>query len=77
MLRISIFTAISLVLIGAAAAFAPSAMLGLRTNPIFRMAPAVRRSVFSGCRAQASDKLTGAKFEETVAIHLTLFCFLL
>jgi hypothetical protein len=74
MLRIAFASVMVMALLGVTVAFSPAGMLGLKSSVAFRVgvSSVAKRSFLSSCKAQASsDKLTGAKFEETV--NETLF----
>ena len=67
MLRFPFSLGVALALLGVAAAYAPILGMRLQTSLPSRLSSMVlRKSFVSRCRAQASDNLTGAKFEEKV-----------
>jgi hypothetical protein len=75
MLRFAFGVVVTMAFVGVVTAYAPSSFLPLRTHAA-RSASSVmqrigtvslKRNILSSCRAQASDQMTGAKFEETVS----------
>ena len=75
MLRVAFGVVVTLAVFGVATAYVPTSFLPLRTHAARSISSAMqrigtvslKRNILSTCRAQASDQVTGAKFEETVS----------
>jgi hypothetical protein len=75
MLRVAYGFVVTIAFFGVVTAYAPTSIMPLRTHAARSISSvmqrigtaSLKRNILSSCRAQASDQMTGAKFEETVA----------